>query len=253
MNNKSDYIKKLVFERPGYSLDLVLESEELNFFRKEIEAQWLREMTKVDPRNQEQFRTNGIKNYHKVSRFIDHNAVWNKSNRLLPQETVQQIKKLNFMNKLREIFGNFKISDIAYDNEIKKDQEEIYWRLVRPEVDSDVGPLHTDKWFHEILELDKKIFTDSYSTVKIWIPIYCEPGKNGLLIVPNSHNKKWKYSKKLVNGIPKPIFEDVANPILLNTKPGNLVIFNENLLHAGSKNKGNETRVSVEITIAFYK
>ena len=149
---------------------------------------------------------------------------------------------------LKDIFGNFKISNIVYDQILVKDSEEIYWRLVRPEAESDVGVLHADKWFHEILS--SEYIPKKTTSLKLWIPIYCEPGKNGLLIVPNSNKREWEYvltSNKL--GQQKPVIVDSPPSILINTPPGNMIIFSDSTLHGGAPNRGLKTRVSVEITL----
>ena len=39
------------------------------------------------------------------------------------------------------------------------------------------------------------------------------------------------------------------NLVLLNTEPGDSVVFNDNLIHGGAINKGLKCRVSVEFTM----
>lgn len=250
-SNENKKIYNEVLISPGYSKAINLEEWELNYLRDSIESQWKAIMTEALPFESQKINKSKITKYHEISHMINHNNVWNKFNRCLPQNVVKKIESMPFFYRVKEIFGEFNISDIAYDNEVIKGRKEVYWRLVRPGIASDVGSLHADKWFHEILEFKDKIFTEGVHTLKIWIPIYCEPGKNGLMIVPDSHKKKWKYSTKLIDKLPKPIFEDKANPILIDTKPGNALIFNEDLLHCGALNNGKETRVSIEITMVF--
>ena len=246
-----DKIIEKVMVSPGFSTDISLNHEELDYLREKITKQWLEVFLEEVPCNAKEIRDAGIIKYHEVSYLIDHNKVWNKSNRCLSQDVVIEIESMPFFKKLLKIFGDFNISDVAYDGEVIKGSKEVYWRLVRPGVSSDVGTLHADKWFHEILDFKSKIFNEKTYTLKVWIPIFCEPGKNGLLIVPNSHSRDWKYSSKLVEGIPKLIFEDKADPVLIETPPGNMIIFNESILHGGAINMGNETRVSMEITMCF--
>ena len=228
-----------------------LNNEELNLFRDAIQNQWLEAIRREYPELADHFAELGIARYHELSHLIDHNKVWNKSNRCLPPNFVQTIKGKDFFVKLKQLFGEFVISDVAYDDKVISGEEEIYWRLVRPNTPADVGPLHADKWFHEILGLGGKAFPENSFTLKIWIPIYCEPGKNGLLIVPASHKKTWRHSMAVINGIPKPVFEDQADPVLIATPPGNMLIFHEKTLHGGALNNGKETRVSAEITMVF--
>jgi hypothetical protein len=246
--NKEIY--KSVFETPGFSTDISLSDEDLILFRNCIDSQFLEVISGLESSTREKLAEKGIENYHEVSSLVDHNQLWNKKNRCLPVESVSKIKATNFFVKLKNIFGEFKISDLAYDQVKVIGVEEIYWRLVRPGVPTDVGTLHADKWFHEILGFHDTIIPKNITTVKIWIPIYCEPGKNGLLMVPDSHLKKWKYSFSINNnGQPRPVFEDEAETVLINTPPGNVLIFNEGTLHGGAVNKGDKTRVSIEITL----
>jgi len=240
-----------VFEAPGYTNALTIPMEELALFRHAIGKQWLGAIRREYPQYAEQFAALGISRYHELAHLVDHNRLWNKSNRCLPQQDVQALKKLSFLAELKELFGEFSISSVAYDNEIVEGQEEIYWRLVRPNQPGDVGPLHADKWFHEMLGMKGRAMEQDSYTLKIWTPIYCEPGKNGLLMVPNSHKRTWRHSSTLVNGVPKPVFEDQADAILVPTPPGNMLIFPEETLHGGAVNQGNETRVSCEITLVF--
>jgi hypothetical protein len=238
-------------DTPGYSATMSLSNEELAFFRDAIEKQWLDTIRREYPEHAECFAERGIARYHELAHLVDHNRVWNKANRCLPQAVVQTIKNQKFIADLKAIFGEFTISDVAYDDKTISGQEEIYWRLVRPDTPSDVGPLHADKWFHEILGMSGKAFPNGSFTIKIWIPIYCEPGKNGLMMVPESHKRTWRHSMKMVNNIPKPTFDDQAEPVLIATPPGNMLIFHEETLHGGALNTGNETRVSSEITMVF--
>jgi hypothetical protein len=240
-----------VFETPGFSNALTISSDEVECFRLAISRQWLGAIRRDYPQYAEQFEALGIARYHELAHLLDHSRLWNKSNRCLPQEDVQALKKLNFLVDLKKVFGEFALSSVAYDNEIVEDQEEIYWRLVRPHQPGDVGPLHADKWFHEMLGMQGRAMAQDSYTLKVWTPIYCEPGKNGLLIVPDSHKRTWRHSTTLVNGVPKPVFEDQADPVLVSTPPGNMLIFPEETLHGGALNQGDETRVSCEITLVF--
>ena len=213
-------------DTPGYSSAMSLSDDELSLFRNEIGKQWLETIRREYPELAERFAELGIARYHELSHLVDHNRIWNKSNRCLPQAVVQTLKTQKFFSDLTDIFGEFTVSDVAYDDKTVSGQEEIYWRLVRPNTPSDVGPLHADKWFHEILGMSGKAFPEGSFTIKIWIPIYCEPGKNGLMMVPESHKKTWKHSMTLVNNIPKPTFEDQAEKSsVIPTAPGNMLIF----------------------------
>ena len=107
-------------------------------------------------------------------------------------------------------------------------------------------------WCYEFFKSEKKYFR-----LKVWIPIFIEIGLNGLLVEPYSQNReniKWCGEER--HGIKKPVLLtplSKLNPILLNTKEGNTVIFNDKLIHGGAINKGSKSRVSVEFTLIIEK
>ena len=238
---------------PGYCTNFKLSIKELELFRSAITEQYLETINESYPKLVDEFKRIGIENYHLISNKIDHDSLWNKSKRCLKQSFVNNFKKMDIYQRLTDVYGQFKICDIVYDNNYEKGKEEIYWRIVRPKVTTDIGPLHADRWFHEILDMNSKVLGEKSLTIKIWIPIYSEIMKNGLLIVPNSNLKTWKYTSKLLNNVPKPVFLDKVEPILVPTDPGNMIIFSENTLHGGAFNNGNTTRISCEITMIFEK
>jgi hypothetical protein len=246
-------LKEQIFGEVGYSSDLMLTSGELALFRELVNAQWLSAISLSHPDLADEAKSLGIENYHLLANKVNHQKLWPKSNRVLPQASVQQIKALPFIATLQDEFGDFAISDI-YDTKQHYGQEEVYWRLVRPGVETDVGPLHKDKWFHGAFNSGYGMFPDDVVTVKLWIPIFCEPGKSGLSLAGGSHLKEWKYHIEVVDGVPRPKpDEDLtsAGARLIPTAPGNILIFNEGVLHGGVINSGDKTRVSAEITMVM--
>jgi hypothetical protein len=246
-------IKEKIFGTSGYSTDLQLTPAELSDFRRLINEQWLTSVSRVAPELRESAAEVGIENYHLISDKLDHKSLWPKANRVLPQESVERIKAFPFFDTLRQEFGEFSVSDV-YDVKQHHGHEEIYWRLVRPNVHSDVGAFHADHWFHKSFNNGYGMFAEGVVTVKIWIPIHCEPGKSGLSIVVGSHTKEWRYHYDVIDGFEKPVIdEDVGslNALLVHTEPGNMLLFNEKLLHAGVVNRGRNTRVSAEITMVM--
>jgi len=247
-------LRQKVHESPGYSADVRLSPEELKVFREEITAQWLSVIEQHHPELAPQFREAGIANYHKLAHLVQHENLWPKENRCLPLHSCKKIKTLPFLQTLRDELGEFRLADVFYGDTHEAGREEIYWRLVRPDAPTDVGSLHADKWFHELMGQDDRAFPRGSVTVKIWIPIFAIPGKNGLMIVPNSHLKTWRYHGEPGRGGMKPIIDEDVSTIgaqLIPTDSGNMLIFDEGTLHGGAVNRGDETRVSVEITMVF--
>lgn len=246
-------LKDQIFGPQGYSTDLRLAAGELAIFRGLINDQWLATIAHAHPDLSEAAAAAGIENYHRIADRVEHKKLWPKANRVLPQHAVETVKGLPFFATLKHEFGDFEISDV-YDTHQHHGHEEIYWRLVRPNVGSDVGSIHADTWFHRSFNMGHGMFAPGTATVKIWIPIYCEPGKNGLAIVKGSHTRDWSFHVETIEGLPKPVpDQDLSNvgAELVATEPGNMVIFHEKTLHGGVVNRGNGTRVSAEITMVL--
>jgi hypothetical protein len=243
-------LKEKIFGDVGFSSDLKLSTNELDIFRHIVSEHWLSVISHHYPELRDEAIRVGIENYHQFSHQIDHSKLWSKYNRILPPSSVQQIKQLPFYSTLKAEFGEFTISDAVHTKQ-EQGREEIYWRLVRPHVESDIGPLHKDKWFHDAFNEGYGMFPEGTITVKVWIPLYCEVGKSGLAILPGSHFKTWKYHIEVIDDVPKPRLDEKVNADLIPTEPGNMLIFNENILHGGVPNISNKTRVSAEITMIF--
>lgn len=185
-----------------------------------------------------------MERYHELANRLDHGSVWLKSARVLPQAAIDKIRKMSLFKKLESVYGKFDMAD-----EENVGREGIYWRLVRPNEPADIGPLHADAWFWA---LGHGITPPGFRRVKVWVAIYCEPGKSGLRIVPNSHQKRWPYWSEERHGFMKPCFDEamVDLPIkLAMTAPGKAIVFSDLLLHGGAVNTGYRTRVSVEFTM----
>lgn len=246
-------LKDQIFGEMGYSSDYRLNQEELKALRMFVSDHWLKGIEQNNPELLNEAKQIGIENYHLIADKLNHKKIWPKSSRVLTQTVVERIKTFPFLDKLSEELGEFSISDV-YDTYQHYGEQEIYWRLVRPNIESDVGPLHADKWFHESFNNGKGMFPIGVVTVKIWIPLFCESGKNGLAIVPGSHLHKWNFHIESIEGLPKPIPGDDLSKLdarLMHTEPGNMLIFHENMLHGGVVNRGKKTRVSVEVTLVL--
>jgi hypothetical protein len=247
-------LKDKIFDTPGYSSDVRLTPEELEVFRAAITEQWLDVIGKAHPELVAQFREVGIARYHELSHLLKHESLWPKQHRCLPLHSCQQIRGLPFLQTIRAEMGEFAISDVFYGDTHEAGREEIYWRLVRPNAPRDIGGIHADKWFHDVMGMDDRAFAAQAETVKIWIPIYSQPGRNGLMIVPDSHRRQYRYHGEPGAGGMKPIIDEDPATLgaqLMLTEPGNMLIFNEGILHGGAVNLGDQTRVSVEITLVF--
>lgn len=250
-----DDIEKIkIFRTDGFSQKMKLGASELKIIRELVEKQYIGVIQEIYPEQQEIFAEFGPDRYHELSNRIDHCATWPKKTRCLEQTSCEVIKTLPFWKQLVNDFGSFITGRVVYEKDIEWDRDEMYWRIVRPGEPTDVGTLHADKWFHDTMKIRERVFPKDAHALKIWIPLYCEPGKNGLAIVPNSHNEleKWRYESVEIENTSKPrLLCDESKVVteLLETPPGNIVIFNQDLVHVGAFNQGSTTRISLEITL----
>lgn len=228
----------------GFSLHLKFLPEELDRVRYLVRNHWLEQIRLAAPESWEYFNAIPMNHYHQYSDLLNHDALWCKANRILPESAVGLIRKTSLIKNLEQQLGAFNIS-----NEEALQSEEIYWRLVRPNQPNDMGPLHADSWFwdlgHGTTPPDKK-------RIKVWIALECEPGLNGLRLVPHSQKKQWRYHGEYRHGFVKPVLDEEEHTLgaeIMYTSPGDAVVFHDNLLHGGAPNHGKYTRVSMEFTI----
>jgi hypothetical protein len=170
-----------------------------------------------------------------------------KPGRILPKDIAKQ-----FLKHLEEDgFINTKNGDFVTDEE-DLGYENIYWRLVRKNSSSDVGPVHADKWFWE---LGRTFFPESHTRVKVWMPLLQDDNNPSLKILPGSQNEDYSYGFTLdPYGKKKPTFKDVDIELAMIAAPvrvGEAIVFHDSLLHGGRTTSSD--RVSVEFTIAQRK
>jgi hypothetical protein len=182
-----------------------------------------------------------LERYHLTSLSKKIHSSLSKKKRLFNLKQYKKIRSFQLFNWLEDKFGSIEIT-----NEELNKNEEIYWRIVRPNSENDVGPVHADSWFWQT-----GIGTVSRDKVRIKIWIQIAGTEPGLIFYPNSHHLEFDYETKTVNGKNKPVFdinsysipsEFVANII------GMPLIFNDRLLHGGYISK-NDTRGSIEFTM----
>ena len=244
--------RQKIIESNGYfQSNKAFTIEEFKFIKKNIDNQYSNILKgKAIPKEvltkhfSREFKAS---HYHEISKYINHAETWPKSNRILPEDFANWFLSSTYIKVLTEEYGELEITDeelIGYPN--------IYWRITRPNQPRDVGPLHRDSWFWEIYKLNGKKFPD-FKRLKSWISINVEPGKNGLLVVNESHKNKeleWETIKK--DGKIKPSLKtkiSAEDLTLLKTSNNNVVTFDDDLVHGGSENLGKTTRVSIEFTV----
>ena len=246
LNNKEYY--KILNKKEGYFIINIINLD-LNTMRNLVEKHWIKKIEKNYPALKNIFKKNKIINYHKNSDKIDHSKFWVKKTRILSKKDVEKIKKLQFFKTLEKIFGPILISD-TFDGE-KIGHEEMYWRIVRPNQNTDRASLHADKWFWDLNERKDFIPPKNKERIKVWIPLHCSKYM-GLQIVPFSQLKEFDYQTEIRQGIRKPIFDTSKYNLKvdsLDSLPTTAVIFHDNVLHGAALNEGEATRISLEFTM----
>tara|TARA_B100001250_G_scaffold410897_1_gene438295 strand:- start:194 stop:937 length:744 start_codon:yes stop_codon:yes gene_type:complete len=237
-----------LFEK-GYCLSFNLDEEELKIIKSFISDQWIYRIQLEDRKLLTYINSNniGIEDYHLISNKLDHSNVWDKISRILPPSFSEWFFQSNFARKLVKNFGEFTVSDeesLGWSN--------FYWRLVRPNQDNDIGPLHRDSWFWE-LNPDFKKPDYNFKRIKVWIAIFTEKGLNGLLVEDFSHKRDdiiWSGEKRGNINKPNLLTSSIdLNPKLVPRSPGETIVFHDKLLHGGALNVGIKSRISMEFTM----
>ncbi len=229
----------------GFVLGLRFTPEELRQVEAFVLAHWLARIEAIFPDKVDEFRKIGLSRYHELSHLVDHSALWgSRLSRILPKEAAIAIRAMSPFRQIERELGEFFILD-----EPKNGWDEFCFRLVRPGQKNDVGPLHADIWFHRIQELT---FPKGMESVKGWLAISVETGVSGLAIVPGSHLKQWAHTVEERDGARKPRAQFDESTLTIQpfqSEPGDMILFNEGLLHRGIPHDGKKTRVSLEFTL----
>jgi hypothetical protein len=227
----------------GFTTNFHLTDRDLSVVRGLIKAQWLQRIEEYDKNLVQRFADIEMDGYHEICHLLDHKVMWPKSKRILAHEAVTTLRQTSFIKSLEAQYGHFAISA---EDEIEK--EEVYWRLVRPNSPTDVGPLHADNWFWS---LGHGKTPTNHTRVKVWMSIFSETGKNGFKFVRGSHLKDWRYHGEERDGFVKPLIDEDESALgaeIFQSQPGQAIIFHDKLLHGGAIG-GKSTRVSLEFTM----
>jgi len=241
-----------VFGDDGFSIDVKLRSDELAELRRLTTKSWLDVIDKVAPEKRAEFEERGIEDYHRLSHSIDHGRIWTTETRTFAPEVVDTIRSFGLFDLFDEECPGYRIcSEMPPYGDLGRAR--INWRLVRPGDGRDLGPIHADYWFEAVMG-GWNSAPSAMVKVKIWIPIYLEPGLTGFAYVPGSHLQQLAFSRKrLADGHYKPYFDeaDLPTPLkTLDTPCGTAVLFNYNLVHRGANSdNATRTRVSMELTL----
>jgi hypothetical protein len=241
-----------VFGEAGFSIDVKLRPDELAELRRLTTRSWLDVMRRVAPDKLKEFEAVGIDRYHELSHLIDHARIWTTETRTFSAEVVDAVRSFSLFDLFDHECPGYRIcSEMPPYGDLGRGR--MNWRLVRPGDGTDLGPIHADYWFEAVADGWAGKPTDTLK-VKIWIPIYLEPGLTGFAYLPRSHKLDLAFTRKPIGDSGyKPYFDpaDLPTPLVkLDTPPGTTVLFNYNLVHQGANStRASRTRVSMETTL----
>jgi hypothetical protein len=241
-----------VFGDDGYSVDVKLRPDELAELRRLVKQSWLDVIDKIAPDKADEFEAVGIEQYHRLSHLIDHANIWTTETRTFSADAVDVVRSFSLFDLFDTECPGYRIcSEMPPYGDLGRPR--VNWRLVRPGNGTDLGPIHADYWFEAVLDGWSAAPAETIK-VKIWIPVYLEPGLTGFAFVPGSHQQHLPFGKKrLADGYYKPTFNEADLPAplkTLDTPCGTAVLFNYNLVHRGANcSEAQRTRVSIETTI----
>jgi hypothetical protein len=175
--------------------------------------------------------------------------VQNKSLRIFSDDAAKKFISLQSIEELQQTLKGFVINGAVDPILGLTDRYEIYFRIVAPGQGGSPSLGHIDWWYDELYDID----INDRPTLKIWLSIDTDPGKNGLLVLPKCKNKGFEYERidteygprpRLISPIP------VAEYDFPIVNSGDGIIFQSNtVMHLGAQNQSNRPRVSIEISM----
>lgn len=232
-----------ILKNKGYFVIKSLDEEVLSLFKSEITKIIFQKICQYNIKFDGKFY---LENYHNYFSEEIHNSIWNKENRIFSYKFIHSEKIMNWLKKICSIKYNYTVLDIE-----KIGYPEVYFRIVRPNQDTDISGLHTDGSFYSITNNVEKIIWANW--VKVWCPILFESKENNLGFFPESLNHNLKFipliSKDKVR--PKLLLNnfDKNNAIFAASDIGDVVYFSPDILHCAINKNSKYTRISIEFAI----
>lgn len=231
----------------GFLLGPAPGESEVEWLRGFVERKWRGVLLARYPQLADAINATPIHHYHKIAHLIDHASTWSKNSRLFTPDEVDALTgRLSVFKFLKDRFGAYEVADIEHLG-----YPEIYWRLVRPKHSEDVAGAHADSWFYTLT--NEMPADEQKRVVKVWLPVYAEPGVSGLSVAAESQKMSLAYAGEMRHGRMKPLMTDPREHDIamtnLELSPGQCVAFHVDLLHKGIGHNTDQTRVSMEFAI----
>ena len=232
---------------PGYVTGPTPRDEEVAWLQDFVQRKWRAVLTSRYPALSETIAATSIADYHKIAHLIDHASTWEKDTRLFTSAEVDiLIARLTMFQYLKSAFGPYEVADVE-----GLGYPEIYLRLVRPKQSGDIAGAHADAWFYTVT--NHMSVEEQHRMVKVWLPVFSEPGLSGLSVAVDSHKMNLAYTGEMRHGRMKPLMTDPRASTIklspLQLAPGQCVAFHVDLLHQGIGHMTDKSRVSIEFAI----
>jgi hypothetical protein len=173
----------------------------------------------------------------------------NKSKRIFTTEDAKIFLSLPTVKSLISEFPLLKVSNALDPIKGLISTPEVYFRIVRPNTGGNPSAGHIDFWYDDLYKLEMNV----RPRLKVWISLFTEPGKNGLLLKSKKDSAGFHYNTIQTSFGPRPSMiepPDISSYDFPFIMPGDGVIFDcESVLHLGAPNNGQLARVSVEIAL----
>jgi ectoine hydroxylase-related dioxygenase (phytanoyl-CoA dioxygenase family) len=232
------------FLKTGYKIIKLFNINQINQLLSAV-------VTKINNfQENKKFTINSISSFHKTDfSESDYRNIIKPSSRYIKinhKKIIKLITNSEISSILKDCWGHNRVK-ITWVGSAKKGQIKnnlIGFRVARPgKRKKDAASEHID-----LYNFDKKSF------LTIWIPLLGFTKKYTLKLYPGSHNinhslSQFKKRHKYISRVFKSSYIKKFKSFRPNLKKGQVIIFHPNLLHGGSENKGNKTRVSLEIRL----
>lgn len=205
--------------------------------------------------------------YHKSlgARDEDHRALMAHSVRYinLTDDMVEGLLPPLVLSLLDHYWGHREPMITHRGHELREEDEGKYacgYRFVRPGL-TDVAGVHVDTYFGSKPDAyDESLETCVHSADKdaelltIWIPVVGFDERYSLRIAPRTHMVEhpvdaFNRDPGIITQAVKDDYESKFDYIRPGLKPGQAILFHPNLMHGGSSNLGDSTRVSMEVRL----
>ncbi len=237
------------FQNNGYLIIKLFNTQEIENFKNLI-ALKLNIL-----KNKNIFQRSNLKNYHKlINSKSEHLKLVNGVTRNFDIDFNSSIKIRNnkqLSNITKYYWGHNKFSILhKIENNIYENKS--VFRIARPYNNylEDVGGVHIDGHINGKVRSDKNFI----NLFTIWTPLEGFSKRSSLKIFPKSHihkhdNNNFNNQKKYISIVFNEEYVKKYNPIRINLKKGHSILLHPNLLHGGSLNYTNSTRVSMDFRI----